>query len=116
AAAGRSRAGGPPVPRRPPATVSTPARGRAAAGGSRAYATGATDGGTGRAREMATDLSPHFVELVYDALLKSFWRRKALKRFLRLSKVPEPLLAQLHDGEIKRDWLDRLFPQLQPAL
>lgn len=62
---------------------------------------------------MATRLPPHFVELVYDALLKSFWRKKALRAFLRRSGIPSSVLADLHDDESKRDWLDRLFPRLE---
>lgn len=58
-------------------------------------------------------LPAHFLELVYDALLKSFWRKPALKRFLRRCGIDEPSLAQLDHEETKRQWLDRLFPQLE---
>jgi hypothetical protein len=62
---------------------------------------------------MASRLSPHFIELVYDALLKSFWRKKALRSFLRRSHVSENFLGQLSDDETKRDWLDRMFRRLE---
>ena len=65
---------------------------------------------------MASKLSPHFIELVYDALLKSFWRKKALRNFLRRSHVSENFLGQLTDDESKRDWLDRLFRRLEELL
>ena len=60
-------------------------------------------------------LPPHFVELVYDTLLKSFWRKKALKRFLRRFGVRQTVLAQLAESDSKREWLDFLFPKLEQA-
>jgi len=62
-----------------------------------------------------SQLPPHFIELVYDAVLKSFWRRPALKRFLRASGIPEADLAQLDPNDTKRVWLDQLFPKLETA-
>ena len=62
---------------------------------------------------MPSKLPPHFVDLVQDALLKSFWTKKALKRFLRRSHVSERFLSQLDPNEYKRDWLDLLFPKLE---
>jgi hypothetical protein len=62
---------------------------------------------------MPSKLPPHFVELLYDALLKSYWRKKALRGFLRRSHISEKFLATLGDDETKRDWLDRLFPQIE---
>lgn len=64
---------------------------------------------------MATTLPPHFIELVQDALLKSFWKKLALKNFLRRSHVSDSFLAQLDESESKRDWLDRLFPKLEAS-
>jgi len=58
-------------------------------------------------------LTPHFIDLVQDALLKSFWTKKALRNFLRRSHVSDNFLSQLPDDEKKRDWLDRLFPKLE---
>src|SRR5579875_966121 len=64
---------------------------------------------------MPTSLPSHFIDLVYDALLKSYWRREALRRFLRRSHISESFLAQLSADESKREWLDRLFPKLEAS-
>lgn len=64
---------------------------------------------------MPQRLPPHLIELVYDALLKSFWTKKALKTFLRRSHVSENFLSQLDSSESKREWLDRLFPKLEAS-
>lgn len=58
-------------------------------------------------------LPPHFIDLVQDALLKSFWKKQSLRNFLRRSHISESFLSQLSDSEMKRDWLDRLFPKLE---
>ena len=62
---------------------------------------------------MASSLPPHFLELVYDALLKSYWTKRALKNFLRRSHVAESYLSQLDHEETKREWLEGLFPRLE---
>lgn len=64
---------------------------------------------------MTSRLPPHFVELLYDALLKSFWRKKALRNFLRRSHISDSFVASLSDDETKRDWLDRLFARLEES-
>lgn len=64
---------------------------------------------------MTERLPAHLLELVYDALLKSFWTKKALRQFLRRSAIPASLLSQLQEGESKRDWLDYLFPTLEDS-
>jgi hypothetical protein len=61
---------------------------------------------------MKTRLTPYYVELVYDACLKSFWRKKALAKFLRQCGISERFLASWAPGESKRDLLDRLFEKL----
>lgn len=61
---------------------------------------------------MKTTLTPHYVSLVYEACLKSFWRRKALASFLRQCGVSEGFLGNWVDGESKRELLDRLFRKL----
>jgi restriction endonuclease Mrr len=58
-------------------------------------------------------LHPHLVELVYDTLLKSYWRKDALKAFLRRMSVSASALSQLETTDTKRVWLDRLFPLLE---
>jgi len=61
---------------------------------------------------MKTRLTPHYVDLVYDACLKSFWRKRALSSFLRHCNISEKFLTAWLPEESKRDLLDRLFPQL----
>jgi hypothetical protein len=62
---------------------------------------------------MPNQLPPHFIDLVQDAVLKSFWTKKALRRFLRRSHIVESVISQLNDDETKREWLDELFPKLE---
>jgi hypothetical protein len=64
---------------------------------------------------MASTLPATLIELVYDALLKSFWRKEALKRFLRQSGIPDSLIAEFDPQETKRQWLDRLFSKMQSS-
>ena len=61
---------------------------------------------------MKTRLTPHYISLVYEACLKSFWRRKALASFLRQCGVSEPFLQSWTPDESKREVLDRLFLKL----
>lgn len=62
---------------------------------------------------MAAKITPRLIELTYEAVLKSYWRRNALKKFLLASHVKEGFLAGWTSDESKRDLLDRLFPKLQ---
>ena len=61
---------------------------------------------------MKTRLTPHYVSLVYESCLKSFWRRKALAKFLRHCDVSDQFLQSWTPDESKRDLLDRLFLKL----
>ena len=61
---------------------------------------------------MKTRLTPHYISLVYEACLKSFWRRKALASFLRQCGVSERFLQSWTPDESKREVLDRLFLKL----
>ena len=61
---------------------------------------------------MKTRLTPHFTSLVYEACLKSFWRHRALARFLRQCSISQQFLQTWAPGETKRDVLDRLFLEL----
>jgi len=61
---------------------------------------------------MTEELTPHFIELVYDAILKSFWRKRALARFLRQCGISAEFVSGWAPDETKRDLLDRLFPTL----
>ena len=59
-------------------------------------------------------LPSEYVDLVYEALLQSYWRKSALAKFLRHSGVSARTLADWHQGEeTKRVFLDRLFPKLE---
>lgn len=62
---------------------------------------------------MSEHIPSHFIDLVHDALLKSFWRKRALLAFLRRHKISQGFLASWHGDESKRDFLARLFPVLE---
>lgn len=62
---------------------------------------------------MAAKITPRLIELTYEALLKSYWRRNALRKFLLASHVADNFVATWAEEESKRDLLDRLFPKLQ---
>ncbi len=61
---------------------------------------------------MKTRLTPHYISLVYQACLKSFWRRKALAKFLRQCGISTLFLQNWAPDESKREVLDRLFFEL----
>jgi hypothetical protein len=67
------------------------------------------------ANEMAMPerLPPHFIDLVADAALKAFWRRRSLQLFLQRCGVKESFFATWAPEESKRDLLYRLFPRLE---
>lgn len=62
---------------------------------------------------MAIKITPHLVQLAYEAVLKSFWRKESLRKFLRQTHVAEAYLASWSPDESKRDFLDRTFAALQ---
>lgn len=62
---------------------------------------------------MAEPLPSHFLDLVADALLRSFWRKRALRRFLGRMAIKEAFLATWHEEETKRDFVYRMFPMLE---
>ena len=64
---------------------------------------------------MRTVIPPYYLELVADAALKSYWRKRALRLFLRRCGVSESFLATWHEDESKRDFLYRLFPKLEDS-
>lgn len=64
---------------------------------------------------MATLITPRLIELTYEAALKSYWRKNALRKFLRASHVSDNFIATWSEDESKRDFLDRLFEKLQKA-
>lgn len=61
---------------------------------------------------MKTRLTPHYIDLVHDACLKSFWRKRSLANFLRRCGIEEAFLGTWSSDETKRDLLDRLFNTL----
>lgn len=62
---------------------------------------------------MAAKITPRLVELTYEATLRSFWRKEALRKFLRGSHVGDTHMATWAAEESKRDFLDRTFEKLQ---
>jgi hypothetical protein len=64
---------------------------------------------------MSERLLPHFVQLVWEATHKSFWRRQGLRDFLRRCGVKDSLLATWAEDESKREFLNRLFPGLESS-
>ena len=62
---------------------------------------------------MAAKITPRLIELTYEAALKSFWRKEALRKFLRASYVSETFVSTWASDESKRDFLDRAFEKLQ---
>jgi hypothetical protein len=60
-------------------------------------------------------IPPHYLELVADAALRSYWRKKALRLFLRRCGVKESFLATWQTDESKRDLIYRLFPRLEES-
>jgi len=64
---------------------------------------------------MRTVIPPHYLELVADAALKSYWRKRALRLFLRRCGVNESFLGTWQEDESKRDFLYRLFPKLEDS-
>ncbi|MEM7762448.1 MAG: hypothetical protein AAF290_00080 [Pseudomonadota bacterium] len=62
---------------------------------------------------MAARITPRLIELTYEAALKSFWRKNALKKFLRASHVSSTYIGSWAEDETKRDFLDRAFDKLQ---
>lgn len=64
---------------------------------------------------MAARISPRLIQLTYEAVLKSYWRKNALRSFLRASHVSESFVSSWASEESKRELLDRLFPKLQAS-
>jgi hypothetical protein len=60
----------------------------------------------------AKKLSPVFVELTQDALLKAFWYKPSLRIFLLQHRISESALAQWHGDQTKREFISWLWPRL----
>jgi restriction endonuclease Mrr len=57
-------------------------------------------------------LSPFFVELTQDTLLKAFWYKASLRLFLQQHQIEDIMLAQWHADQSKREYVEWLFPRL----
>lgn len=64
---------------------------------------------------MISRVTPHLIDLTYEAALRSFWRKDALRRFLRSCDISETFIASWGDQESKRNFLDRVFEALQKS-
>ena len=64
---------------------------------------------------MAAKITPRLIELTYEAALKSYWRKSALRKFLRASHISETFLGSWTGDESKREFLDRAFEELQES-
>ncbi len=65
---------------------------------------------------MTTKITPHLIQLTYEAVLKSFWRKETLRKFLRESNIAEAHLSSWGNEESKRAFLDRTFESLQKSV
>jgi restriction endonuclease Mrr len=61
---------------------------------------------------MTKRLSPSFVELTQDALLKAYWFKPSLRIFLQQNSISERALALWHADQTKRDFVHWLWLQL----
>lgn len=64
---------------------------------------------------MTINITPRLIDLTYEALLKSYWRKEALRKFLISSRISSTFMATWSNDETKRNFLDRLFNKLQQA-
>jgi Restriction endonuclease len=64
---------------------------------------------------VAEKLPSHFIDLIQDTALKSFWRKASLINFLRRHNISQTFLATMNPAETKRDLLGRLFPRLEAS-
>lgn len=62
---------------------------------------------------MAAKITARLIELTYESALKAYWRKNALRKFLRASHVSETFISTWAGDESKRELLDRLFQKLQ---
>jgi hypothetical protein len=63
---------------------------------------------------MEKEVSPYFSNLTYDGLIKSFWYKRDLKKFLRGCGIASTFINTWQESDTsKREFLDRLFSALQ---
>jgi hypothetical protein len=60
-------------------------------------------------------ITPHLIQLTYEAVLKSFWRKETLRKFLRECNIAATHLSSWGNEESKRAFLDRTFESLQKS-
>ena len=65
---------------------------------------------------MNKKLSPAFVELTQDALLKAIWFKGSLRMFLIQHQISESALAQWSADQSKREFIEWLWPRLRCVL
>lgn len=61
---------------------------------------------------MAAIITPRLIELTYEVALNSYWRKNALRKFLRASRISDNFVSSWGHDESKRELLDRLFQKL----
>lgn len=61
----------------------------------------------------AQRLPAHYLELLTDALLKAYWYKNSFRNAMRRAEVPENLLSTWATDESKRDFWERLLPNLE---
>lgn len=64
---------------------------------------------------MTINITPRLIDLTYEALLRSYWRKESLRKFLISSRINSVFMATWSNDETKRNFLDRLFNKLQQA-
>ena len=67
---------------------------------------------------MAKRLSPTFLTLIYEATLKSYWRRQALRRFLRQAGIAESFLSTRRGSPRRYNrmlWIARMTTAAYPS-
>ncbi|MBN1327250.1 MAG: hypothetical protein JW996_04810 [Candidatus Cloacimonetes bacterium] len=61
---------------------------------------------------MKSRLTPQYITLIQNALLKSFWRERAFKVFLKSCNTPEKFIDSWQEEELKEEFIERIFKQL----
>ena len=62
---------------------------------------------------MPQRLPPHYISLVTDTALKVYWYKGSFRTFLRGSGMSEAIITSWAADESKRDFMARLFAQIQ---
>jgi len=62
--------------------------------------------------DIKSRLTPGYVNIIYEVILKSFRREQSVRSFLRSCNVPDRLLDSWKDYETNAEFIERLFPEL----